>query len=54
MNRSTLTELPVDPVVSTWQEINEYEKSYLTKEYKFHSTKHMIYFINESYRNNIV
>ena len=47
MHKSTLSDLPVEPVISTWQEINDNVKSYLAKEYKFHSTKHMIYFINE-------
>ena len=47
MQRSTMSELPVEPEKSTWQEIQEYNKSYLTKTYKFYTTKHMLYFINE-------
>jgi pterin-4a-carbinolamine dehydratase len=47
IQKSTLSELPVEPKKATWEEIQDYDKTYLTKTYKFYATKHMIYFINE-------
>ena len=50
MQRSSLSPLPVEPEVSTWEEIEDFSKTYLQKDYVFKSTKHMMYFINESLR----
>ena len=50
MQRSTLSPLPVEPEESTWEEVEEFDKTYLEKDYVFKATKHMIYFINESLR----
>ena len=47
MQSSTLSGLPVEPEESTWKEIQDHDKTYLMKVYKFFSMKHMLYFINE-------
>ena len=50
MQRSSLSPLPVEPEESTWEEVEDFSKTYLQKDYVFEQTKHMMYFINESLR----
>jgi len=44
---SNVEDVPIQPKESSWERIDDYNASYLSKIFNFKTEKHLVYFLNE-------
>ena len=47
-----IDEVPIEPKKVTWEQVDDHEKTFLTKTFNFQMQKHLIYFLNELIRKS--
>jgi len=47
-----INDLPIEAQKTTWSQINDYDRSFLSKTFSFKAEKHMLYFVNELIRKS--